>query len=170
MKMTVVPAQVTTVEDRIIGNLGFSQILLLVIPIFLCAGIFGLIPPFMGGAAYKYVAMGVAVLVFCILAIRIKGRIVASWAATLLRYNTRPKYYIFNKNVMTLRENYTISKEQQESEKVAVIKPVKKAPIHRLDIPSTARVLAAIENPATRVRFETGKKGNLYVRLTEIED
>lgn len=170
MKMTVVPAQVTTVEDRIIGNLGFSQILLLVIPIFLCAGIFGLIPPFMGGVAYKYVSMGVAVLVFCILAIRIKGRIVASWAVTLLRYNTRPKYYIFNKNVMTLRENYTISKEQQESEKVADIKPIKKAPIHRLDIPATARVLATIENPAARVRFETGKKGNLYVRLTEIED
>lgn len=170
MKMTVVPAQVTTVEDRIIGNLGFSQILLLVIPIFLCAGIFGLIPPFMGGVAYKYVAMGVAVLVFCILAIRIKGRIVASWAVTLLRYNTRPKYYIFNKNVMTLRENYTISKEQQESEKVADIKPIKKAPIHRLDIPATARVLATIENPAARVRFETGKKGNLHVTLTEIED
>ena len=40
MKMTVVPAQVTTVEDRIIGNLGFSQILLLIVPVFAAAGIF----------------------------------------------------------------------------------------------------------------------------------
>ena len=48
MKMTVVPAQVTTVEDRIIGSLGFSQILLLVIPIFVSAGVFALVPPFMG--------------------------------------------------------------------------------------------------------------------------
>lgn len=170
MKMTVVPAQVTTVEDRIIGNLGFSQILLLVIPIFLCAGIFGLIPPFMGGAVYKYVAMGVAVLIFCILAIRIKGKIVALWIVTLLRYNTRPKYYIFNKNTIALRENYQLSKEQKESENTATTIPIKKSPIHRLDIPATARVLATIENPAARVRFETGKKGNLYVRLTEIED
>ncbi len=170
MKMTVVPAQVTTVEDRIIGNLGFSQILLLVIPIFLCAGIFGFIPPFMGGAVYKYVAMAVAVIIFCILAIRIKGRIVALWVVTLLKYNTRPKYYIFNKNVTVHRENHTISKEQQESEKAAVIKPIKKALVPRLDIPATARVLATIENPAARVRFETGKKGNLHVRLTEIED
>lgn len=168
--MTVVPAQVTTVEDRIIGNLGFSQILLLVVPIFLCAGIFALVPPFMSGAVYKYIAMGVAVLIFSILAIRIKGRIVALWMITLLRYNTRPKYYVFNKNVTAMRENYTISKEQQESEKITALKPVKKAPTPRLDIPATARVLATIENPAARVRFETGKKGNLHVRLTEIED
>lgn len=170
MKMTVVPAQVTTVEDRIIGNLGFSQILLLVIPIFLCAGVFTLVPPFMGGALYKYVAMGVAVLIFCILAIRIKGKIVALWIVTLLRYNIRPKYYIFNKNVTALRENYQLSIGQQESENTATTIPIKKAPIHRLDIPATARVLATIENPAARVRFETGKKGNLHVRFTEIED
>ena len=55
--MTVVPAQVTTVEDRIIGNLGFSQILLLIVPVFASAFIFGLFPPFMGGALYKYIIM-----------------------------------------------------------------------------------------------------------------
>lgn len=170
MKMTVVPAQVTTVEDRIIGNLGFSQILLLVIPIFICAGIFALIPPFMGGAIYKYVIMGVAALIFCILAIRIKGKIVALWLVTLLRYNTRPKYYIFNKNTTSLRENYQSAKESDESEMTAKAKPTKKVTVNQLDIPATARVLATIENPAARVRFETSKKGNLHVRLTEIEE
>ena len=170
MKMTVVPAQVTTVEDRIIGNLGFSQILLLVIPIFICAGIFALIPPFMGGAIYKYVIMGVAALIFCILAIRIKGKIVALWLVTLLRYNTRPKYYIFNKNTTTLRENYQTAKELDESETTVKAKPTKKVTLNQLDIPATARVLATIENPAARVRFETSKKGNLHVRLTEIEE
>ncbi len=91
MKMTVVPAQVTTVEDRIIGTLGFSQILLLIVPVFASAGIFTLLPPFMGSAIYKYVVMGVVAMIFCILAIRIKGKIVAFWLVTILRYNLQPK-------------------------------------------------------------------------------
>lgn len=170
MKITVVPAQVTTVEDRIIGNLGFSQILLLIVPIFIAAGVFVLIPPFMGGAIYKYVIMGIAAGIFCILAVRIKGKIVALWLVTLLKYNSRPKYYIFNKNSTLLRENYQNTKEQAEPESVATTKVTRKANLNHLDIPATARVLAAIENPAARVRFETGKKGDLHVRLTEIEE
>lgn len=169
MKMTVVPAQVTTVEDRIIGNLGFSQIILLIVPVFASAGIFTLLPPFMGSAIYKYVVMGVVAMIFCILAIRIKGKIVAFWLVTILRYNLRPKYYLFNKNVTALRENYPIRKEQQEPEKTTP-KVTKKVARHQLDIPATAKVLATLENPAARVRFETGKKGNLHVRLTEIEE
>lgn len=170
MKMTVVPAQVTTVEDRIIGNLGFSQILLLIVPVFIVAGVFVLIPPFMGGAIYKYIIMGVAALIFCILAIRIKGKIVALWLVTLLRYNTRPKYYIFNKNTTILRESYQNAKESDGSEETTKAKSIKRVTLNRLDIPATARVLATIENPAARVRFETGKKGKLHVRLTEIEE
>ncbi len=170
MKMTIVPAQVTTVEDRIIGNLGFSQILLLVIPIFISAGVFAIVPPFMDSAVYKYVIIGVVAMIFCILAIRIKGKILAFWLVTVLRYNLRPKYYLFNKNSTSLRENYPARKEQQEQEKVTTAKPTKQIPRYQLDIPATAKVLATLENPAAKVRFETGKKGNLHVRLTEIEE
>ena len=167
MKMTVVPAQVTTVEDRIIGNLGFSQILLLIVPVFTAAGIFTLLPPFMGGALYKYVLMGVVALLFGLLSIRIKGKILASWLVTILRYNLRPKYYLYNKNTESLRETYPTKKE--EPEKATTTKTQRHTARPQLDIPATARVLATIENPAAKVRFETGKKGNLHVRLTEIE-
>ena len=85
-------------------------------------------------------------------------------------YNSRPKYYIFNKNSTLLRENYQNAKEQTEPDVVTTAKPARKAKLNHLDIPATARVLATIENPAARVRFETGKKGNLHVRLTEIEE
>ena len=167
MKMTVVPAQVTTVEDRIIGNLGFSQILLLIVPVFTATGIFTLLPPFMGGALYKYVLMGVVALLFGLLSIRIKGKILASWLVTILRYNLRPKYYLYNKNTESLRETYPTKKE--EPEKATTTKTQRHTARPQLDIPATARVLATIENPAAKVRFETGKKGNLHVRLTEIE-
>ena len=170
MKMTVVPAQVTTVEDRIIGNLGFSQILLLIIPVFASAFIFGLFPPFMGGALYKYIIMASVALIFCILAIRIKGKIVANWIITISRYNIRPRYYLYNKNVTTHREEYPAKTDNQESQKITEDRPKKKLNLQQLDIPTTARLLATIENPSANFRIEPGKKGNLHVRFTEIED
>jgi hypothetical protein len=126
MKMTVVPAQVTTVEDRIIGSLGFSQILLLVIPIFVSAGVFALVPPFMGSAIYKYVIIGAVFMFFGVLAIRIKGKILAFWLVTILRYNLRPKYYLYNKNTESLRETYPTKKEEpaKKPEPVTQQKPV----------------------------------------------
>jgi len=168
MKVTVVPAQVTTVEDRIIGNLGFSQMLLLVVPVFASAALFVILPPFMGSAVYKFVLMGVMAALCCMLAIRVKGKILAAWIILILRYNLRPKYYLFNKNVTTLRDNYT-----RKQEKVEVTIPVKDKPRPtrlRLDTPVTAKILATIENPAAKVRFETGKRGTLHVRLTEVEE
>ncbi len=169
MKVTVVPAQVTTVEDKIIGNLGFSQVLLLIVPIFVGAGLFALLPPMMGGAPYKYVALVILMSVCVLLSIRIKGRIVAAWLVTILRYNIRPKYYLFNKNTSTLREDYpetTVLENDalpQESEKQRHIMP-------RLGSVEMVKVLATIDNPAANFRIETTKKGGLSVHLKEIED
>lgn len=169
MKVTVVPAQVTTVEDRIMGSLSFSQMMLVIAPVFVSAALFAVLPPTMGGSIYKYIIMGVIALLSCILAIRIKGKILALWLITILRYNLRPKYYLFNKNVTTLRADYTATADEaNEKPKKVAAKPG--ATLPRLGLPETAKVLAAIENPAVRLRFETTKKGGLYVRLTEIED
>ncbi len=168
MKVTVVPAQVTTVEDRIIGNLGFSQMLLMIIPVFVSAALFALLPPFMGSAVYKYVIMGTLALICCILAIRIKGKILAFWLVTILRYNVRPKYYLFNKNTTALRQDFAPIVEQQIDTKTNEAKQ-ERATRPRLNTPETAKVLATIENPAARFRFETTRKGGLNVRLTEIE-
>lgn len=169
MKVTVVPAQITTVEDRVMGSLSFSQMLLVIAPIFLSAALFGLLPPVMSGSIYKYVIMGIIVLLSCVLAIRIKGKILASWLTTILRYNLRPKYYVFNKNVTTLRENYPEVQAKQES-KVATTTQQKSPNKPKLNLPEAAKVLATIENPSAKLRFETTKRGGLYVRFTEIEE
>lgn len=171
MRVTVVPAQVTTVEDRIIGSLGFTQILLLVVPVFTSAGIFALAPPFMGIATYKYALMATTTLIFCLLAIRIKGKIVASWLATILRYNLRPKYYLFNKNTMALREDYPVRNTSKTTNTVKASSPKKAANYHiEIDPLSATRILAAIENPTADIRFETDRKGGLHVRFSEVEE
>jgi len=169
MKATVVPAQVTTVEDRIIGNLSFSQMLLVVVPVFASAALFAILPPFMGSAGYKYTVMGIMAALCCTLAVRIRGKILAAWLIMVLRYNLRPKHYLFNKNVLTLRENYSSKQEKVEEETVVVEKKPRPTRL-QLDRPVTAKLLATIENPAAKVRFETGKKGTLHVRLTEVEE
>lgn len=45
MKTTVVPAQITTVEDKIAGSLTFTQIIMLVIPLLTSTAIYVLILP-----------------------------------------------------------------------------------------------------------------------------
>lgn len=168
MKVTVVPAQVTTIEDRIMGSLSLSQLMILLLPVFVGAAIFAGFPPAMGSALYKYVLIGILAVICLILSIRIKGKIVALWIVTVLRYNLRPKYYLFNKNVTTLRQDYAEIKA--EPEKKSESAKDKKLTIPKLGTLETARVLAAIENPASNLRFETTKKGGLHVRLTEVED
>ena len=169
MKTTVVPAQVTTVEDRIMGNLGLSQILLFILPMFIGAGLYALLPPHMGGSLYKYLVITVITLVSFVLAIRVKGKIVLLWILTIARYNRRPKYYLFNKNTKSFRKDYEVINIDPKNETQALARePVIHMP--QLDFHQTAKVLAHVDHPDTRLRFETTKNGGMRVRLTEIQD
>ena len=169
MKITVVPAQVTTVEDRIVGNLGFSQMLLLIVPVFFSAALYALLPPTMGNAAYKYMFMAVVAFFCALLAIRIRGKIIASWLVTILRYNLRAKYYLFNKNTAAMRAEYAPAPTKKSSATAAKSKK-KSSTLPKLDAMEAAQLLAIIENPAAKLRFETTRKGALHVRLTEVEE
>lgn len=168
MKVTVVPAQVTTVEDKIMGSLGLSQLFLLIAPVFIGGGCYIFLPPFSAFHPYKYLLIGVVAVTCILLAIRVKGKLIASWIVVLLRYNLRPKLYVFNKNTAIYREQYetatpveeTAPKEQSETQRH----------IPKLDFQAAAKVRAVIDNPELRLRFESTKKGGLHVRLTEIEE
>lgn len=168
MKVTVVPAQVTTVEDRIMGSLSLSQLMILLLPVFVGAALFAVLPPVMESAVYKFVLIGIMAATCLILSVRIKGKIVALWIMTILRYNLRPKYYLFNKNVATHRADYAEVKPVKRNEAATDVE--KNVAMTKLGILETAKVLAAIEHPASNLRFETTRKGGLHVRLTEIEE
>ncbi len=165
MKVTVVPAQVTTVEDRIAGNLGLSQLMLLAAPVFGGSALFVVLPPFFHSAIYKLVVVAALFFVCGLLAIRIKGKIVLFWLVVLLRYNLRPRYFIFNKHSLHGREDYhsTAIVEPEQPQKMAP-KPKHAFSLSTADIVKLQNIL---ENPAANLSFET-KKGNLYVRITEI--
>lgn len=168
MKITVVPAQVTTVEDKIMGSLGLSQLFLLIAPVFIGGGCYIFLPPFSDFRPYKYVLVGIVAVICILLAVRIKGNLVINWIGILLRYNLRPKLYVFNKNTAAYREQH---KTIAPTEKIAPNKtPERQHHIPKLDFHAAAKVRAVIDNPELRLRFESTKKGGLHVRLTEIEE
>lgn len=169
MRSTVVPAQVTTVEDRIMGNLGFSQLALLIIPVFIAAGIFIILPPVMHGSLYKYVVSAVIMLLMGILAVRIKGKIILLWLVTILRFNVRPQYYLFNKNTLLFRETDS-SRVQLSLEEAKPVVKRKKTTVQRLALQDASRVLETIQKQNSNLRFEMTKKGALRVRFTEVKD
>ena len=71
MKVSAIPAQVTTVEDRIAGNLNLTQLLLLASPLFLVAVIMFLLPPYGKYSLYKLIVAVIISSVSATLAIRI---------------------------------------------------------------------------------------------------
>jgi len=79
MRTTVIPAQITTVEDKIAGNLNITQILILMVPVFWTTIVYTLFSPVMRLAWYK-IPLVIVVLFLClILSLRIKGKVLVEW-------------------------------------------------------------------------------------------
>lgn len=168
MKQTVVPAQVTTVEDRIVGNLGISQMVLLSLPVLAAGIVFIALPPALHVALYKLLFLVPFAGLCAALSIRIKGKIVLFWIIVRVRYNLRPQYYVFNKNTTANRQLYDgIRVTDMPGEE-----PKKSRPSRQRSTLTTAemiRTFAAMDNPTAKLAFTTDKKGKLHVRITEVK-
>jgi hypothetical protein len=120
MRTTIIPAQITTVEDKIAGSLNMSQILILMTPVLWTALVYIVFFPTMKLVPYKLLLILAAAVICFTLALRIKDKIVAEWLRVLVRYRLRPKKYLFNKNdltdrivdVPTLPLEHTVAKKQ----------------------------------------------------------
>ena len=169
MKVTVVPAQVTTVEDRVAGNLSFSQLILFAIPVFGGSLLYAILPPFMGASLYKIVFISIFALICTVLAIRIKGKIVLLWLITLLRYRLRPRRYIFDKNTSVSREDYPVVPDITEISS-QVPKEEKRVAIPLLGLSEKAYLYDMLNDPIGRLRFDITKKGGINVSIPEAKD
>lgn len=167
MKTTVVPAQITTVEDKVAGNLSFSQLMLMTLPIFVGGAIFALIPPMTKVNLVKILITSMLVVTCLALAIRIKGKIVALWLVIMLRYRVRPRYYLFNKNDIYLR-SAPVKAKQTVKKTVVVKKRVTLPALPSLPEPALVQIESAITNPAAQFHFKATKRG-LHVYIHEIK-
>ena len=103
MRTTIIPAQITTVEDKVAGSLNMTQVLILMTPILWTAIVYILLMPSMKLTSPKLVLIIISTTISGILALRIKDKIVAEWLGVLLKYRLRPKYWLYNKNDTTNR-------------------------------------------------------------------
>jgi len=158
MRTTIIPAQITTVEDKIAGSLNFAQILLLMAPVLWGTLVYTLFSPVMKMASYKISLVILVTFIFLILALRVKEKIVAEWIGILLRYKLRPKYYVFTKNDLTERIVDLPFIETVKSVKKSTVKNLK---MHagELSIKELIRLEQAMNSKQLAVSFRYGRKG-----------
>ena len=165
MRSTVIPAQMTTVEDKIASNLSFTQILLLMAPVFWGTLVYAFFFPAMRLALYKLPVI-LLVTIFClILAIRIKGKLVLDWLIMILRFRTRPAYYLFNKNEVYLRN---LDLPVIKAKKVFVLRIAKAEKKIIADTPTfSIKELLQFDTllNTQRFTFKTRQTGGLHVAI-----
>lgn len=167
MRTTTVPAQITTVEDKIAGDLNLTQIILLLTPVFSGSAIYVLFPPFSAYALYKLIIILCVAAVSCGCAIRFKEKMVLQWIGILARYSNRPRHYLYNKNDQTHRAITNIASQK------AIKQSVRKHPARGITqaYSFTERVTHDLlrKYPKARVSFKPARKGGMYVVLSEIK-
>lgn len=167
MKTTVIPAQITTVEDKIAGNLNLTQIILLLSSLFVATFIYAVLPAKLSFSIYKIVLILLQFLAFGILSLRIKGRVILNWIFLLSSYYFRPKYYVFNKNDLFQREDIILPFEQKKTVRVKAFKK-KKAKVKAVSLADFIKTQAALANIRS-LSFKFDKKGGVDVAVSKIK-
>ena len=158
MKIALVPAQVTSVEDRIIGSLSSTQTLLLIGPLFFGGLLLALAPPYMALSLYKLI-IGLGLMSLgAVLAIKIKGKLIGNWLLIYLKYYLRPKLYVYNKNCLVSPQ---------------IIKPMSlnSSPATKKSKPKTSPKYKSAGDIGVGIlgswSYEKNKKGSYYVRFEQ---
>ncbi len=166
MKQTVVPAQITTVEDKIAGNISFKQMLLLVAPVLLGGAVYIFLPPFLEYSIYKVVLWVLFALVCATLAVRFKGQLVVEWIVIRSKYNLRPSLYTYDKNSIQLRNKLDNTFSAPDANEFV---PKKNYIYHELDFGSIKRLEEIVLEPKANLVFHATKKGGLRVFVKEVK-
>lgn len=166
MKTTIVPAQITTVEDKIAGSLSFNQLILLIAPVFLSGLAYIAIPPFTEFTMLKAFSIGILTIICMTLAIRIKGKLIMEWIVIKSRYNTRPRVYVFNKNDSYLRKK-PVPEEVAVIEESVIEKIIEDIP--ELHVKDLLHLESLVSDPRADFHIRTSKKGGLNVNIKQIK-
>ncbi|MBU6389287.1 PrgI family protein [Patescibacteria group bacterium] len=165
MKTTIVPAQITTVEDRIIGNLTFVQVLMLMIPLITGTVSYVFLPPHLHLAYHKAIIIILQFFAFGLLASRINGKILAEWLLIFIKFTVRPKIYIFTKNDLATRVVEEMEVEKViTSKKIAKTKTATEISDKAVSLSDQQKIEQLLVDPTFSLRFQFAKKG-IHVSL-----
>ncbi|HKU18114.1 MAG TPA: hypothetical protein VJP80_02465 [Candidatus Saccharimonadales bacterium] len=167
MKTAAVPAQITTVEDTVIGSITPVQLALMTVP--LCIGFLSYVafPPVLHFTVYK---LGLAILlelIGLVASIRIRGKILLQWAVIVARYNMRPRYYVYDKNDPYLRNTaLPVEYAETKQDEAPRVSQVERPP---LDMTQVVKLEGVMADPRAKMRFVMGKEGT-HVVIHEIKE
>ncbi len=171
MRTTVIPAQITTVEDKIAGSLSLTQVMLLMVPVIFTTIAYAILPQRMHFELYKLILVFVVLAISLILSLRIKGKVVLNWLVVLLRYNLRARYYVFNKNDIYLRAIVLPKKHKLKTKKLekAILENEAKLKAKIPLLKDSTKIKNFLKNPNYSLSLKPNKKGGLYVAVNKIE-
>lgn len=171
MRSTVIPAQITTIEDKIAGGLNFTQILLLIASLFISVFIYAVFPHQMKFTVYKLPFMIILSGICLVLSLRVKGKVLINWLIVILKYNTRPRYYVFNKNDSYLRQLDLPEFEKKPNKLFNKAKVTKKVQVNvpAFGVKDIVALENLIQNQRLSLSFKTNKKGGLNVAFEQIK-
>jgi|SRR5581483_3011475 len=163
MKTTIIPAQITTVEDKIIGSLNLSQVLLLINPIILAIITYLILPPFSKLSLIKLIVISIYSVVNLSLAFKIKEKILLDWVLILVTYFLRPRYFIYDKNEAFGRPYEVIEINNL---------PNKKNLVNQISTEQISNSISFFERVLIKsnfkLKFKPSKKGGIHVTLYKV--
>jgi len=161
MKTTPIPAQITTVEDKIAGNLSMVQLILFLAPLFISVFAFAVLPERMYFNLYKVILMLLSLIIFLILAIRIKERIILTWLILLVSYHLRPHIFVFNKNDNYLRDGKPSKSNEVENPSTIKQTKEKNKKVNSLSVLNLIQLENLISAKNTRMVIKFSRKRRL---------
>lgn len=167
MKTAIVPAQVTTIEDRIAGNFTIAQFLIFMLGLGVATLLYLVMAPKYQFNPSKTVAIVTALVLVLPLAIRVQGKIVADWLIILTRFTSRPHRYIFTKNDPAAR-SVPVAEPKAKTVSPKIVVTTKTA-TEKLTVPDEATAAKLLKNPGLAVRFVLAEKGGIDVSLTPVK-
>jgi hypothetical protein len=168
MKRSIVPAQITTVEDRVLGNLTPYQAGLISLPLIFGVLFYVTLPPHFHLKLYKLCLIVGLELTGAILSIRKNDQMLIFWLIMRLRYNLRPRFYVYDKNDSFLRDTSTDSTNMpaKRTEKKVVTAPLN---VPQIGLGDAVRVEEIMSDERVNLRFNTTRKGRMHVVANEIK-
>ena len=109
-----------------------------------------------------------AVFVCCSLALRIKGKIVIQWLVIFVRYTSRPRHYICNKNDSYNRNIFSEPRKKTVNKQSFVHKKAKETS-QQLAVTDAIQLERVINHPQANLRFKFAKKGGMYISVSQIK-
>ncbi len=159
MRVSVIPAQITNVEDKITSSLSITQIIILILALLISFFIYLVIPPFLKFSLLKLIPSIILSGSISVLAIRRRDQnLVLNYLILYLSFLLRPRIYVL-----------TPSSKYNHNPELNITKMSSKK-VRSEIIPSSRQTdhLSELVKDSDKYVFKFNKKGKLYVQISNI--